>query len=1210
MNRPVEREARAAARLLGVPAGDAARWASPGLLGRRLRLQVMRPRDHLVLTVTAVECEVSVDPHHVPWLKPVEGASQPRLIVTLPPQHVLEQVYQEMLGSDDPRAGQPEEPSLPAGARFSGPSRLAFTLSGGDLVELTVNGILTAMSRLTLAVVPLAEPRFIWHLWDALTTPALPGGQESVSGVFGRSGVAAAQSALDRVRATRTLTAAGLGEKVVALEPVARQAILAIPAAERARVVDGIAAGVVAGVGDIARIPIYIGRPSPRAPTADETALEVPSRLQLSPSERGAWTHAIGIDDAPGVTVELWNTRLGVRAGTADAPTVDEASADQRIVRAVWTRDLEIAWPSWIPRPSLPFRASLTPTNRIDIVDLSTGEAGSSWLLPAPDPVEVNALALTSLGAFMDVRGHWDVKGVPLTEWQHRTTLGRDQFVRVVEKGYLCPFGHRAVYITETRRRADPTLPDGGFAILWQRHYIILRERVRSYSDRGMPGVQVTIDPKVTPDINDPGADPIVFWPTIGAKEFAFSITAVDQDGTEHKYHAPLLFVLERRAEDGRPTKAEVYEKYALTDDGLHHVAGTPYEQLVRHDLGGKRVAIAPTGANGEATYETRVLRFTAELADDTCTPSMLFGEFVIPAVAATTGRKDALQLSYADAYTQYGFSPADNKGEVVLVNFEDTGPAALQFDSSDRSGGFLKPSQHIAGIARGSGPVSDVTAATTGGPADPTALFAGIGKLLGLFELADILEELGLDDIPSYAAQLLDIVGSVTGGISRAADLLSANPVAAQLNAAASALDALIHQIPAPTAGDFTTFITTTLSPAVAAGLAPGVLSTLGKAEAAIVERALGTVDTVIHPAAGSPIDPAALLASIAAGVPTAAALNHVHLEWRPPIKQWPGTARADAIFLPSDSRSLLVAVDVRGGDLVAQPSVEVLAQLTDFTLQLLPGLPLLHIPFKRLYFRTTTGAKTEIDVDLGELEWLGVLGFVDKLRQLIPGDGFSDPPSVSVDSQGVAAGFSLVLPNVAVGVFNLSNMSMAADLKLPFIGDEPTVGFAFCSRERPFTVAVLFLGGGGFFGLRLNPKKLVLLEAAVEFGATLALDFGVASGSVSCMAGVYLRLEADDGSLTGYLRIRGEVDVLGLISACIEMYMGLTYEFGSGKVIGRATITVEVEVLLFSGSVSISAERKFAGSKGDPTFADALGPYAEPDCPWISYCQAFAEV
>jgi hypothetical protein len=178
-----------------------------------------------------------------------------------------------------------------------------------------------------------------------------------------------------------------------------------------------------------------------------------------------------------------------------------------------------------------------------------------------------------------------------------------------------------------------------------------------------------------------------------------------------------------------------------------------------------------------------------------------------------------------------------------------------------------------------------------------------------------------------------------------------------------------------------------------------------------------------------------------------------------------------------------------------------------------------------------------------------------------------------------------------------------------LPFIGDAPTVGFNFCTRERPFTLAVMFLGGGGFFGLRLNPQGLVLLEASLEFGAVLALDFVVASGSVSCMAGIYFRLEAKDGSLTGYVRIRGEVDVLGLISASLEMYMGLTYEFGSGKVVGRATITIEVEVLFFSESVSVSCERKFAGSSGDPTFADAMGPYA-PGGPWVTYCQAFAQV
>ena len=1183
---------------------DDARWRSPGLLGRRLRLQVARPRDHLVLTVTTSDCEVVVGDDRVPRLVPTERAPRPRMIVTLPPQHVLEQVFQEKPPGTGPNRGQPEQPTLPAGARFSSPSRLAFVLAAGQSVELSVHGILTAMGQLPLAVVPLAEPRFIWHLWDAIAAPVAT---ITVPAAAMRAGDAAAQTSADRVRVTRVLAAAGLSRQVAELPPAARRAVLDAEPDDRGRLIDDLKSRIPAGIDLGPLFPVFT-RPAPRPPTLQETALEVPSRLQVSPSDQGAWAHTVDVDGTPGATVELWNTRLGVRAGTPARPIVDEDDADQRIVRAVWTRDLEQG-PHGPPSPVWPFRTSLTPKNRIDIVNLSTGNDGTSWRLPPPAPVNVNALALTSLGAFMDVRGNWDVKGIPLTEWQHRTTLGRDQFVRVVLKGYFCPFGHRAVYVIETRRRADPTLPDGDFAILWQRHFIILREQVRTYNRRQMPYVQVVLEPKTTPDINDPGPDPLSFWPTIGTTPFAFKITTYDQNGLDHHYDAPLLFVLERQ--DGQPTNHEVYSKYALTDDGLHHIAGTPYEQRVRHDLGGRRVAVAPKGPGGEATYETRTLRFTAELADDTCTPSLLFGDFVIPAVSATTGKKDPLPLSYAAAYVQHGFSPTENHGEVVLVNAENAPPAALEYGSSDKSGGFLNPSQHIAGIARGTGPVSDVAAAATGAAADPSSLFAGLGKILGLFELGDILPDLLPGDIPSYAAQLLDVVGAVTGGLGRAADLLaSVGAVAAQLDSAAAALDALLHQTPTPSAADFAAFITATLGPAVSAGLAPAALGALGKAEVAIVQRALSTVDTVIHPPPGSPIDPAALLADLAAGRPIASVLNHVHLEWRPPISQWPAGATSDAIFLPSDPRSLLLGVDVRGGDLVPEPSVEVLAQLTDFTLQLVPGMPLLHLPFKRLYFRATTGSKTEIDVDLGPLEWLGVLGFVDKLRQLIPTDGFSDPPSVAVDAQGISAGFSVGLPNVAVGVFNLSNMSMAAEVRLPFIGEAPTVGFSFCSRERPFTVAVLFLGGGGFFGLRLSPKKLVLLEAAVEFGATLALDFGVASGSVSCMAGVYLRLEADDGSLTGYLRIRGEVDVLGLISASIEMYMGLTYEFGSGKVIGKATITVEVEVLFFSASVSISAERKFAGSKGDPTFADALGPYVEPDCAWITYCQAFAEV
>jgi hypothetical protein len=109
--------------------------------------------------------------------------------------------------------------------------------------------------------------------------------------------------------------------------------------------------------------------------------------------------------------------------------------------------------------------------------------------------------------------------------------------------------------------------------------------------------------------------------------------------------------------------------------------------------------------------------------------------------------------------------------------------------------------------------------------------------------------------------------------------------------------------------------------------------------------------------------------------------------------------------------------------------------------------------------------------------------------------------------------------------------------------------------------------------------------------------------------MGGIYLRLEGEEGSLTGYLRIRGQVDVLSLISASIELYMALAYEAGTGKMVGQASITVSVEVLFFSTSVRIHTERRFAGSNGDPTVAQMLEVDASgSSVVWDDYWQAFA--
>ena len=95
----------------------------------------------------------------------------------------------------------------------------------------------------------------------------------------------------------------------------------------------------------------------------------------------------------------------------------------------------------------------------------------------------------------------------------------------------------------------------------------------------------------------------------------------------------------------------------------------------------------------------------------------------------------------------------------------------------------------------------------------------------------------------------------------------------------------------------------------------------------------------------------------------------------------------------------------------------------------------------------------------------------------------------------------------------------------------------------------------------------------------------------------------------------------MLGIITASLELYLELEYEFQSGKCTGKAQLTIEISLFIFSGSVTVSCERKFAGSNGDPTLRQMLGfrsdlPLAQElglidantQYAWREHCEAFA--
>ena len=107
---------------------------------------------------------------------------------------------------------------------------------------------------------------------------------------------------------------------------------------------------------------------------------------------------------------------------------------------------------------------------------------------------------------------------------------------------------------------------------------------------------------------------------------------------------------------------------------------------------------------------------------------------------------------------------------------------------------------------------------------------------------------------------------------------------------------------------------------------------------------------------------------------------------------------------------------------------------------------------------------------------------------------------------------------------------------------------------------------------------------------------------------AGIYFKLEKRDGELqvvlTGYLRLGGAVSVLGIVTISVEFNLSFTYDSGTKKVTGRATLMVSVEIAFFSISVELSVERSFGRDGGDPAFGDLIHTPAV----WAEYADAFA--
>ena len=283
-----------------------------------------------------------------------------------------------------------------------------------------------------------------------------------------------------------------------------------------------------------------------------------------------------------------------------------------------------------------------------------------------------------------------------------------------------------------------------------------------------------------------------------------------------------------------------------------------------------------------------------------------------------------------------------------------------------------------------------------------------------------------------------------------------------------------------------------------------------------------------------------------------------------------------------------------------------------------------LVEIGFESLAFSARSGELPQVRSVAPDFRFLGDLAFLRPLAAVLQAAAPGSVPGtrVALGPDGLVASFRQALPNIALGQFALVNVALEASLELRF--SEPAIfTLALSSRRDPFLVSYSAIGGGGFFSLSVDVAGPRRLEASIELGAVAEIDLFLAKGSAHILIGIYICWRAGHGSeLGGFVRIHGALQVLGIVTLGVDVRLMLTYE--DSRAIGRAEVTLFVQILMFSRSVSLSVERSFDTSLIDPTqMSDAVQDNPAPNArnprsarfddsvnlaQWTTYCQAFA--
>lgn len=966
----------------------------------------------------------------------------------------------------------------------------------------------------------------------------------------------------------------------------------------------------IAAIGDRPSPAQIASAPAIARPADTETAIELPYRLVISPTADVRWTHRRTPFTSRGRT-ELWHTRLQSpdTAGVMEELTEKNPAS----LRAIWSEDYNHGH-GLKPNKEDPelVRAAMTPNDRHQIVIKTSafhgyeGETtlklgglvvlgGSSsfgsggiefkhWRSYVPQPFHADQLMLSSLGGWLRSQGHWPVVRKVATKFPFGAFEVGDVFNHLTQ----APRGAMNIdHIgrTEPGPRNPPAI---------------------SFRSEWIEALKPTA-PEETLDLSE--------WQHVATQGRDHYVRIV-YEGELLPFHnrASLVKVTERKFKEDSSGRivANLYQRNFI-------IVREPEKIFGSSDRG----------------MPFKKIRLTTVVTPDLAPPTLVFSTtrtFWVEVYTAPPGTKarfpfHAVGTDIAGNNVDFTIPMLfasradDDKRAAIITAYNDSKDSAT---IAARSAKF--PGQKVRYAADDDGEPSENALLATRG-----MTFALDGEtpfmLKADVNVPQVQELLGKDAptairlYPAFVENGLDTGSGVFAEVVRETPNTSDDPFAAvtqtTLGVTFSSDKAggfatpnmgvsTLTQRAGPLAGNATDAAADKFDPASFFPKGPGAALLFGTFE--LADLLLSGPITRGAPLMQTHPEEVAGVKKLVTTLEWIADVDNRSLPPAPATTIAEFKKKNDSTHLVVHGRIEKVIFDPAGDPAKQEPTSSFDGKLNDFSVILLRSV---EVKFVEFTFSSKTGQKPVIGVKLDQehpLTFTGDLQFVEELRKAIPPDLFGDV-SIDVLPGAIRAGFSFTLPPINVGVFSLKDVSLGTGLTLPFLDGRPSLDFNVSERPRPFLLAVGIFGGGGFFHLQLDTAGLKIVEAALEFGVTASVDLGVASGGVHIMAGIYFKLERKQPSnelmpmLTGYLRMGGQLSVLGLIKLSLEFTLSFTYDSSRDKAYGRATLTVQVEVAFFSVSVEIIVERAFGGS-GDPLFKQ-LFTTAQP---WRDYAEAFA--